>query len=136
MVHRALYGSIERFFGILVEHYAGNFPLWLSPIQVKVLTLTDEQQAPARALEEKLKSAGLRTALDPRPEKIGAKIRDAQIEKIPYMVILGPKDVAAGTLSIRLRDGRQFHGLSEADFIAKLTQECAEKKTAAQWEPA
>ena len=136
MVHRALYGSVERFFGILVEHYAGNFPLWLSPVQVKILTLTDEQTAPAQALEASLKAAGFRTALDLRPEKIGAKIRDAQLEKVPYMVVLGPKDVAAGVLSVRLRDGRQFQGVVEKDFIARLSREVADKLTAPQWEKA
>jgi threonyl-tRNA synthetase len=136
MVHRALYGSIERFFGILIEHYAGNFPLWLSPVQVKILTLTDEQAAPAQALDARLRAAGLRTALDLRPEKIGAKIRDAQIEKAPYMVVLGPKDVAAGTLAIRLRDGRQFMGVTENDFLARVTREAGEKLIAPEWEKA
>ncbi|MDE2237137.1 MAG: threonine--tRNA ligase, partial [Elusimicrobia bacterium] len=133
MVHRALYGSIERFFGILVEHYAGHFPLWLSPVQAKVLTLTAEQEAPARALEAKLKAAGLRCALDLRPEKIGAKIRDAQLEKIPYMVVLGPKDVAAGTLSVRLGDGRQFSGVTEAELLERLGGEVSRKLVASAW---
>ncbi|MBI3552053.1 MAG: threonine--tRNA ligase [Elusimicrobia bacterium] len=133
MVHRALYGSIERFFGILVEHYAGHFPLWLAPVQVKILTLTDEQNAPAQALEAKLKAASLRPVLDLRGEKIGAKIRDAQLEKVPYMVILGPKDVAAGVISVRLSDGRQFQGLRDDDFIAKLVKECSDKLTKPDW---
>jgi threonyl-tRNA synthetase len=133
MVHRALYGSIERFFGILLEHYAGAFPLWLSPVQVKVLTLTDEQAEPAKALAGKLEAAGLRVSLDLRPEKVGAKIRDAQLEKTPYMIVLGPKDVAAGTLAVRLRDGRQFFGVTEAEFLAKLTQESATRASKAQW---
>jgi threonyl-tRNA synthetase len=134
MVHRALYGSIERFFGILLEHYAGHFPLWLAPLQVKILTLTDEQLAPARSLEAALKAAGIRAAIDSRPEKIGAKIRDAQLEKTPYMVVLGPKDVAAGALSVRLRDGRQFSGVLEADFVGRLTREIAEKRASPSWE--
>ncbi|MHB2026102.1 MAG: threonine--tRNA ligase [Elusimicrobiota bacterium] len=133
MVHRALYGSIERFFGILIEHYAGNFPLWLAPVQVKILTLTDEQAAAAKALRARLDALGLRAALDTRPEKLGAKIRDAQMEKIPYMVVLGPKDVAAGTLSVRLRDGRQFQGFSEDDFTKNLTAECAQKLPVSPW---
>lgn len=123
MVHRALYGSIERFFGILLEHYAGNFPLWLSPVQVKVLTLTDAQAEAARSLSERLAAAGLRCALDLRPEKVGAKVRDATLEKIPYMVVLGPKDVAAGTLAVRLRDGRQLNSVSESEFISRLQRE-------------
>ncbi len=135
MVHRALYGSIDRFFGILVEHYAGHFPLWLAPVQIKILTLTDEQLAPAQALETSLKEKGLRVSLDARPEKIGAKIRDAQLEKTPYMVVLGPKDVAAGTLAVRLRDGRQLYGVTEEKFVAKLKDETDRKLTAPQWEP-
>ncbi len=133
MIHRALFGSFERFFGILIEHYAGNFPLWLSPVQVKILTLTDAEENPAHSLAENLSKAGLRAALDLRPEKISAKIRDAQLEKIPYMVILGPKDVAAKTLSIRLRDGRQSHGISEEKLIQELTQENAFKAISPTW---
>jgi threonyl-tRNA synthetase len=136
MVHRALYGSIERFFGILVEHYAGKFPLWLSPTQVRILTLTDEQIPAAEALKERLEKSGLRVATDLRPEKVGAKVRDAQVEKIPYMVVLGPKDVEAGTLSVRLRDGRQFFGVAEEDFSARLSREAGEKLTTPPWEKA
>ncbi len=123
MIHRAILGSFERFFGILIEHYAGKFPLWLAPVQVKILTLTDAQDEPARALQGRLKSAGLRVALDLRPEKVGAKVRDAQIEKIPYMVVLGPRDVAAGTLAVRLRDGRQMNGIKEEVLLARLRGE-------------
>ncbi len=133
MIHRALFGSFERFFGILIEHYAGNFPLWLAPVQVKILTLTETEENPARSLAENLSKAGLRVSLDLRPEKISAKIRDAQLEKIPYMVVLGPKDVAAKTLSIRLRDGRQAHGVSEEKFIQELTQENAAKTLYPSW---
>ena len=137
MVHRALYGSIERFFGILIEHYAGNFPLWLSPVQVKILTLTDEQAGAAQALEGRLKAAGLRVCVDLRPEKIGAKIRDAQLEKIPYMVVLGPKDVAAGTLAVRLRSGKQIFGVVEADLVGRLLNEASEMTpTSPPWEQA
>ncbi|MBI3288989.1 MAG: threonine--tRNA ligase [Elusimicrobia bacterium] len=134
MVHRALYGSIERFFGILVEHYAGNFPLWLAAVQVKILTLTDEQIEPAKALVKTLEAAGLRAELDARPEKIGHKIRETTLEKVPYMLVLGPKDVEAGTLAVRLRDGRQFNGLKPADFIEKLTAEASTKQTSSVWE--
>ena len=134
MVHRALYGSIERFFGILIEHYAGNFPLWLAPLQVKILTLTDEQIEAAAALEVRLKAAGIRAACDLRPEKIGHKIRETTLEKVPYMIVLGPKDVEAKTLAVRLRDGRQFNGVTEADFTAKLSDESESKLTAPHWE--
>jgi threonyl-tRNA synthetase len=134
MVHRALYGSVERFFGILLEHYAGNFPLWLAPTQVKILTLTDAQMEPAQKLQKLLETAGLRVETDLRPEKIGHKIRETTLQKIPYMVVLGPKDVDAGTLAVRLRDGRQFNGIMADDFVRRLTQEVENKKTASSWE--
>jgi threonyl-tRNA synthetase len=134
MVHRALYGSVERFFGILVEHYAGAFPLWLAPLQVKVLTLTDAQNAPAEELKKTLEAAGLRVEIDARPEKIGHKIRETTLEKVPYMVVLGPKDVEAGTLAVRLRDGRQFLGVKPDEFVKRLSEEAAQKKTAPSWE--
>ena len=133
MVHRALYGSVERFFGILVEHYAGNFPLWLAPVQVKVLTLTEEQDAAAEAVKKTLEDAGLRVEIDLRRERIGHKIRETTLEKVPYMVIVGPNDVATNTISVRLRDGRQFNGQTAAEFIAKIKTEADEKRTASDW---
>jgi threonyl-tRNA synthetase len=136
MVHRALYGSIERFFGILIEHYAGNFPLWLAPVQVKVLTLTDAQIPAARVLINDLEAAGLRVELDARPEKIGHKIREATLQKVPYMVVMGPKDVEAGTLAVRLRDGRQMNGVTPSAFVGRLMEEVAQKKTGPSQEQA
>jgi threonyl-tRNA synthetase len=133
MIHRALFGSFERFFGILIEHYAGNFPLWLSPVQVKILTLTDGEIEPARALATQLSKSGLRASLDLRPEKINAKIRDAQIEKIPYMVILGPRDIAAQTLSIRNRSGAKMSGISATRLIEELCREDNLKLTTPSW---
>ena len=129
-----MYGSVERFFGILVEHYAGNFPLWLAPVQVKILTLTEEQDAAAEALRKTLEAAGLRVELDLRRERIGHKIRETTLEKVPYMVILGPKDVETATVSVRLRDGRQFNGLKPDDLVKKLTDEAATKQTTPVWE--
>jgi threonyl-tRNA synthetase len=134
MVHRALYGSIERFFGILVEHYAGVFPLWLAPVQVKVLTLTEEQEKPARELAKKLEAAGLRVELDLRPERIGHKIREATLEKVPYMAVIGPKDVEAGVVAVRLRSGTQHNGVTPDEFVRRLTEEANSKKTASTWE--
>ena len=128
MVHRALYGSIERFFGILIEHYAGAFPLWLAPVQVKVLSLTGDQEAAAKELAAKLTAAGLRAELDLRPEKIGHKIREATLEKAPYMAIIGPKDVAAGVVSLRLRDGSQVNGLKAEELVYKLQKESEGRK--------
>ncbi|MBI4386045.1 MAG: threonine--tRNA ligase [Elusimicrobia bacterium] len=123
MVHRALYGSIERFFGILIEHFAGAFPLWLAPVQARILTITTAQEAAAADLAAELRRGGLRVEIDASPEKINYKIREATLQKVPYMVVLGPKDVAAGTLSVRLRDGRQFGGIGKGEFLSKLQEE-------------
>ena len=103
MVHRALYGSVERFFGILVEHYAGAFPVWLAPIQVEVLPITDKQLDYAKTIVEKLKAAGVRVHLDDRNEKVNLKIRDAQLQKVPYMLVVGDREAQNGTVSVRNR---------------------------------
>jgi threonyl-tRNA synthetase len=126
-IHRAPLGTHERLIGFLLEHYAGAFPLWLSPVQVKVLTVKADVAEPAARLAKSLAAAGLRVQLDARDEKVGAKVRDATLQKVPYMVVLGPKDLASGTLSVRLRDGRQVSGLKEEDFVAKLKVEISGK---------
>ena len=132
-IHRAPLGTHERFIGFLLEHYAGAFPLWLAPVQVKILTIKAETAEPAGRLAGALRAAGLRVELDLRDEKVGAKVRDATLEKVPYMVVLGPKDVAAGALSVRLRDGRQVSGVKEEEFLAKLKLEISEKKGVPSW---
>jgi threonyl-tRNA synthetase len=101
MIHRALLGSIERFFGVLVEHYAGNFPLWLAPVQVKILPITDDFNKFGQGVVDKLKEQRLRAVLDDRSEKIGAKIRDAELHKVPYMFIVGAKEIESGEVSMR-----------------------------------
>ena len=103
MVHRALWGSVERFFGVLIEHYAGAFPLWLAPVQTAVLPITDHQIEYAEAVAEELRKAGLRVEVDGRSEKIGFKIREAQLQKIPYMLVVGKREAESGTLSVRHR---------------------------------
>jgi threonyl-tRNA synthetase len=103
MVHRALLGSIERFFGVLIEHYAGAFPVWLAPVQAVVLPITDRQLAYAQQVTARLKEAGLRAALDDRSEKVNLKIREAQLQKIPYMLVVGAREAEAGTVSVRNR---------------------------------
>ena len=123
MVHRAMLGSVERFIGILIEHYAGVFPLWLAPVQVKVLTLTDAQAPYAKEVCEKLTAAGLRPELDDRGEKLGAKIRQAHLEKIPYTVVIGAKEAAENTVTVRLRSGKNIEGVKLDEFIAKLKEE-------------
>ena len=103
MIHRALFGSMERFFGVLVEHYAGAFPLWLAPVQVAVLTITERVGAYAETVGRALRGAGLRVELNARGDTIGAKIREAQLQKIPFMLVLGDREAAAGTVSVRER---------------------------------
>lgn len=122
MVHRALLGSIERFFGILIEHYGGAFPLWLAPEQVRVLPLTDKQIEFAQGLVDKLVAADFRATVDSKSDKVGAKIRRAQAEKVPYMLVIGPKEVEAGTVAVRSRAGEQVV-MAPADFTAKLAKE-------------
>ena len=103
MVHRALLGSLERFFGVLIEHYAGAFPLWLAPVQAVVIPVAERHQEYAHAVAEKLRAPGVRVQVDDRSEKMGYKIREAQVQKIPYMLVVGDKEVAAGNVSVRHR---------------------------------
>ena len=125
MVHRALLGSVERFFGMLVEHYAGAFPAWLAPVQVSVLPLSEKIAEYAKQVTEKLKAAGFRVHLDERNEKLQAKIRDAQMEKIPYMLVLGGKEAEAGTASVRHRTKGDQGAIPLDQFIANLRSEIA-----------
>ncbi|HYV62012.1 MAG TPA: threonine--tRNA ligase, partial [Bryobacteraceae bacterium] len=127
MVHRALYGSIERFFGILVEHYAGAFPVWLAPVQAAVMPITDRQQEYAKTVHAKLEAAGLRVHLDDRKEKVNLKIRDAQMQKVPYMLVVGDREAEAGTVSVRHRKHADM-GVKPLDqFIAEVSQLIASK---------
>lgn len=123
MVHRALLGSIERFFGILVEHYAGSFPLWLAPEQVRVLPLTEKQIEAARDTARRLKDARFRVTVDERSDKLGAKIRNAQIDKVPYMLVIGPKETEKELVSVRSRSAGDLGGMSLEAFIEKLKAE-------------
>lgn len=123
MVHRALLGSLERFFGILIEHYAGAFPLWLAPEQVRVLPVTDNQNTYADKVYAMLKEAGFRPGVDSRSERVGAKIRLAQTEKIPYMLIVGPKEVEEGTVSVRARIGGDQGAMRIEDLLSRLNGE-------------
>ena len=127
MVHRALYGSIERFFGILIEHYAGAFPVWLAPVQVVVMPITDRQQDYAKTVYAKLEAAGLRVHLDDRKEKVNLKIRDAQMQKVPYMLVVGDREAEAGTVSVRHRKHADM-GVKPLDqFIEEVSQLIASK---------
>ena len=126
MVQRVAFGSIERFIGILIEHFAGKFPVWLSPMQVKILPITDRQLDYANELCAKMKAAGVRVAVDDRSEKIGYKIREAQMEKVPYMLVLGDKEMEAGQVAVRRRDGEQSV-VSADEFIATVLKDIADK---------
>ncbi|MEN8139742.1 MAG: threonine--tRNA ligase [Thermodesulfobacteriota bacterium] len=119
MIHRALMGSLERFFGVLIEHYAGAFPLWLAPVQVKILNITDNQLDFAEEVYRQLRASGIRVEKDIRNEKLNFKIREAQMAKVPYMVILGDKEVESGEVTVRLRSGKNLAPMSVAD-LAKL----------------
>ena len=122
MVHRALFGSVERFFGILVEHYAGAFPLWLAPVQAVVCPITDRQNEFAHQLGEQLKAAGMRIEVDDRSEKVNLKIRDAQMQKIPFMLVVGGREAEAGNVSVRHRKHGDEGVVPIADFIARAKQ--------------
>jgi threonyl-tRNA synthetase len=130
MVHRALWGSVERFFGVLIEHYAGAFPAWLAPVQVSVLPVSGKFEQYAQKVTQQLKEAGFRVHLDDRNEKLQAKIRDAQLEKIPYMLILGGKEAEAATVSVRHRAQGDLGPRPLDQFVADLKAEIAEKRTA------
>ncbi len=123
MVHRALWGSIERFFGVLIEHYAGAFPAWLAPVQATVLPVSGKSLDAAKKVHERLKGAGFRAHLDDRNEKLQAKIRDAQLEKIPYMLILGEREAAAGSVAVRHRSKGDLGPRPLDDFLRDLRQE-------------
>ena len=103
MIHRALFGSMERFFGVLIEHYAGAFPMWLAPVQVAVLPITDRVNDYAEELARELRAAGFRVEANLRSEKIGAKIRDAQLQKVPFMLVLGDREMEQKTVAVRER---------------------------------
>ena len=123
MVHRALLGSIERFFGILIEHYAGAFPLWLAPEQVRVLPISDKALDYAKKTQAALKAAGFRVEVDSSAEKLGAKIREATLMKVPYQVVVGPRDEANGTVSVRSRTDGDLGAMKLEDLVAKLQEE-------------
>ncbi len=128
MIHRALLGSIERFFGCLIEHYAGAFPLWIAPMQATIIPISDVKHMEyADSVLAQLKAAGLRAEIDTSKERMGAKIRQAQMQKIPYMLVIGDKERDSQTVSVRLRSGDDLGAVPLADLIARMTQEAASK---------
>ncbi len=127
MIHRVVFGSIERFIGILIEHFAGKFPTWLAPVQVKVLPVSDKSHDYAVSVYEELRAAGIRTELDKRDEKIGYKIREAQLKKVPYMIIVGENESVEKTISVRSRDKGDLGSSTTAEFIKAINNEIETK---------
>jgi len=124
MIHRAIYGTLERFVGFLIEHFAGAFPLWLAPEQVRVLPISDAQAPAARALHERLRAAGIRSHLDERNETLNYRIRDGELQKVPYMAVVGQREADAGSAAVRGRgEGKKQVVLPVAEFVAKLQEE-------------
>ncbi len=128
MIHRVVFGSIERFIGIITEHFAGAFPVWLSPVQVKLLPVTDRAADYCAQQAAELREQGFRVEVDDRNEKIGKKIREATLEKIPYMLVVGDRDMEAGTVSVRTRGGEDMGAMSPGDFAAMLRKVVDEKQ--------
>ncbi len=122
IIHQAIYGSFERFFAILLEHYKGHLPFWLAPVQIRILTITDDQSGYAQKIYAKLKHEGVRVETDLSSDKISAKIKSAQMAKIPWMIVLGNKEVEAGTISIRYADGKQELGMSLEEMMKKVKE--------------
>jgi threonyl-tRNA synthetase len=127
MVHRALLGSLERFFGVLIEHYAGAFPVWLNPVQAIIIPIADRHLEYAASVLEELKAAGLRVELDDRGERMNSKIRDAQNQKIPYMLVIGDKEQEDNLVALRLRNGENPGPMPVSEFIARAKSDIEKK---------
>jgi threonyl-tRNA synthetase len=135
MLHRAIVGSMERFIGILIEHHAGQFPAWLAPIQAVVMNITDAQADYVEEVRKTLMNQGLRVAADLRNEKIGFKIREHTLQRVPYLLVVGDREKEQGVVSVRTRAGEDLGNMSIADFAARIATEraqaCAPQQTAA-----
>ena len=123
MIHRVAFGSIERFIGILIEHFAGKFPTWLAPVQVRVMAVSEKFSDYAQKIQDELKEAGIRSEADLRNEKLGYKIREARMQRVPYMVIVGEKEVEEGTISVRKRDEGDIGAMKARELIEKIRGE-------------
>jgi threonyl-tRNA synthetase len=128
MVHRALLGSIERFFGVLLEHYAGAFPVWLAPVQVVLIPIADRHNTYAHQVADHLHASGLRVEINDSSDRMQAKIRDAQLQKVPYMLVMGDREVEAGTVAVRLRSGEDLGARTVVDFEAMAKEAIAERR--------
>ena len=123
MVHRALLGSLERFMGTLIEHYGGAFPVWLAPVQAVVIPIADRHVEYADSVRAKLEAAGLRVHTDSRNERMNAKIREAQLQKIPYMLVVGDREASADAAAVRLRSGENLGAVPVAEVVERVFQE-------------
>lgn len=123
MLHRVILGALERFMGVLIEHYGGKFPVWLSPVQVIIMNITDEQDAYVKSIYQSLVDKGIRTELDTRNEKLSMKIREGVVKKVPYMVIAGKKEMNSNTLTVRMRDGNELRDVRLDDFIERIQED-------------
>ena len=128
MIHRALFGSVERFFGVLTEHYAGAFPLWLSPEQLRLIPVADRNVDAAHELAERARAAGLRVEVDDAKQSVGKKIRAAQLMKAPYAVVIGDRDLEAGTFTVRRRGGDETPGVAFDRIVEVLAEEDATRR--------
>jgi len=127
VIHRVIYGSLERFMGILIEHFAGAFPVWLSPLQAKIIPITDSQHQYAQKVADELIKEGIRVEIDDRSEKMQAKIRDAQMQKVPYMLIIGAREVEQHCLAVRQRDQQDLGAMPVDEFIKQIKEQINNK---------
>ena len=132
MIHRAIFGSLERFIGILIENTMGAFPVWLAPLQAMIIPITDDQNSFGGEVLARLKAAGLRAEIDTASERMQKKIRAAQLQKVPYMLVIGAKEAEAGTVAVRLRSGEDLGAMNVDEFI-KTAVKMAGQKTPALW---
>ena len=123
MIHRAIFGSFERFIGIITEHYAGAFPFWLAPVQIRILSLSENEVEYASKIKDQLKELDYRVETDFSDDKIGYKIREAQLQKVPYMIVIGKNEVQNNTISVRARDGKKYDGISLEEFESIISKE-------------
>jgi len=121
-VHRALFGSIERFFGVLIEHYAGAFPVWLSPVQAVLIPIAERHSAYANKVADQLKEAGVRVEVDARNEKMNAKIREHAIQKVPFLLVVGDKEAESGRVNVRTRGKEKTEDMAAEEFVNKIKQ--------------
>ena len=127
MIHRSIFGSFERFIGILTEHYQGSFPVWLSPVQIAVLPIADRHNDYARKVYQEFAANNIRVELDSRSERLDAKIRDHTLQKVPYLAIIGDKEIEKNQISVRERSGKDLGSLDLSDFVKRVREEIEKK---------